>query len=120
MTATPDYRSAAYLIIVLGCLAAWAASVVPFYGVGYKLNGLVLSAVLTPFVVYGIFIEDLRGPWLLAAGLVLLGAMLSLVIDERFLNYTGYHDDAIYWVPLVTVAIVEPIAYVFGKRDPYS
>jgi hypothetical protein len=115
-----NYRPAAVLIILLGCLAATAASLVPFYGVAYVVDGVALAAVLTPFAIYGMLIESLRGPWLLASGLVLLGATLAVVVDERFLHYDGYRDATLYWVPLLTVAIVLPIAYIFGKREPYT
>jgi hypothetical protein len=115
-----DYRAAAYLIILLGCVAGAIAALVPFYTVGYKVDAIALAAVLTPFVVYGMFSESLRGPWLLAAGLVLLGATLVVVINERYLHYDGYRDATLYWVPLLAVAIVLPIAYVFGKRTPYT
>jgi hypothetical protein len=118
MTAISDYRPAAYLIILLGCVAAGAASLVPFYSVGYIVDALALAAVLTPFVIYGMFSESLRGPWLLASGLVLLGATLAVVIVERYLNYDGYNT--VYWVPLLAVAIVLPIAYAFGRRAPYT
>ena len=120
MTANPDYRPAAYLIILLGCVAAGAASLVPFYTVGYKVDAVALAAVLTPFVIYGMFSESLRGPWLLASGLVLLGVTLAVVIDERFLHYDGYRNATLYWVPLLAVVIVLPIAYLFGRRAPYT
>jgi len=120
MMTIPDYRAAAALIILLGCAAAAIAALVPFYTVGYKVDAIALAAVLTPFVVYGMFIEDLRGPWLLASGVVLLGATLAVVIDERVLNYDGYRDATLYWVPLLALAIALPIAYVFGKRAPYT
>jgi len=120
MIAIRDYRSAAYLIILLGCLAAAAASLVPFYTVGYVVDAAALAAVLTPFAIYGMFSESLRGPWLLASGLILLGITLAVVIDERFLHYDGYRDTTLYWVPLLTVAIVLPIAYAFGRRAPYT
>jgi hypothetical protein len=42
------------------------------------------------------------------------------VIDERYLGYDGYRDATVYWVPLLAVAIVLPIAYIFGKREPYT
>jgi hypothetical protein len=120
MTAIQDTRPAAYLIILLGCLLAGAASLVPFYTAIYKVDAIALAAVLTPFVVYGMFSEDLRGPWLLASGLVLLGVTLAVVIDERYLNYDGYRDATVYWVPLLAAAIVLPIACVFGRREPYT
>lgn len=117
---TAHYHPAAVLIILLGCLAAAAASLVPFYGVAYVIDGVALAAVLTPFAIYGMFIESLRGPWLLASGLVLLGATLAVVVDERYLDYDGYRDATLYWVPLLAMAIVLPIAYIFGKREPYT
>lgn len=120
MTANLNYRPAAYLIILLGCLVAGAASLVPFYTVGYRVDAIALAAVLTPFVIYGMFSESLRGPWLLATGLVLLGVTTAVVVDERFVDYDGYRDATVYWVPLLAVAIVLPVAYALGKRPPYS
>lgn len=120
MTAIPDTRAAAALIILLGCLLALAASLVPFYDVAntYRIDALALSVLLTSFVVYGMFIEDLRRPWLLAAGIALLGVSAAVVIAERFPVYEGYAR--VYWVPLVAVAVVLALAYAFGRRDPYG
>ena len=115
MTQPLDYRPAAYLIILLGLGAAAAASLVPFYNAGYLLEPGVLLAVLMPFLLYGLFIESLRGPWLLASGLLLLAASLALVVPERYLHYNGYADDVIYWVPTLTAVIVMPIAYWLGR-----
>lgn len=69
MTTTMDYRPVAYLIILLGAGGAAAASVVPFYNAGYKLDTTALLAVLAPFILYSMLIESLRGGWRLAAGL---------------------------------------------------
>ena len=120
MTQTLDYRPAAYLIVLLGLGGAAAASLVPFYTAGYLLEPGVLLAVMMPFLLYGLFIESLRGPWLLASGLLLLVASLALVVPERYLHYNGYTDDMIYWVPTLAAAIVLPIAYGLGRRkdDP--
>jgi hypothetical protein len=120
MPATCDCRPAAYLIILLGGLAAAVAAVVPFYSVGYIVDALALGAVLTPFAVYGMFSESLRGPWLAGSGLVLLGVTLAVVINERYLDYDGYRDAIVYWVPLLTGAIVLAVAYAFGRRQPYT
>jgi len=116
MTQTPDCRPAAYLIILLGLGEAAAASLVPFYTAGYELDAGVLLAVLMPFLLYGLFIESLRGPWLLASGLLLLASGLALVVSERYLHYNGYTDNLIYWVPTLAAAIVLPIAYWLGRR----
>jgi hypothetical protein len=114
MDNSKDYRPAAYVIILLGFVAAAAAAVVPFFSAGYELNTGTLLAVITPFVLYGMLTESLRGPWLLAAGLVLLAVSLGEVIPERYLHYNAYADRSIYWVPVLTAVIVLPIAYVFG------
>lgn len=114
MTSTKDYRPAAYLIILLGLVAATAAAIVPFYRAGYELDTTTLLAVLAPFVLYAMFTETLRGPWLLGSGLVLLVVSLAEVVPERYLHYNAYADNSIYWVPLLAAAIVLPIAYVFG------
>ena len=116
MTTPRDPRPAAYLIILLGLGVAAAASLVPFYHAGYLLEPGVLLAVLMPFLLYGLFIESLRGPWLLASGLVLLAANLMLVASERYLHYNGYADDRIYWVPTLAAAIMLPIAYWQGRH----
>lgn len=118
MTRNPDYRAAAALVILLGCGLAAAASLVPFYHVAFQVDALALSALLTPFVLYGMLMESLRRSWLLAAGVVLLGVSLAVVLDERYPVYAGY--DRVYWAPLLAAAIVLPIAYIFGRRAPYS
>ena len=120
MTATRDYRTAAYLIILLGAIAAALAAIVPFYTVGYQVDALALSVVLTPFVVYGMLSHSLRDGWLLASGLVLLGVTLAVVISERLVQFDGYQDATVYWVPLLAMTIVLALAYVFGRRPPYS
>ena len=120
MTATRDYRTAAYLIILLGVGAATLAAVVPFYTVGYQVDALALAAVLTPFIVYGMFTHTLRDGWLVASGLVLLGVTLAVVVLERLVRYDGYQDATIYWVPLLTMTIVLTLAYLFGRRPPYT
>lgn len=116
MTTTRDPRPAAYLIILLGLGLAAAASLVPFYHVAYLLEPGILLAVLMPFLLYGLFIESLRGSWLLATGLLLLAANLVLVAFERYLRYDGYTDDLIYWVPTLAAVVVLPIAYRLGRR----
>lgn len=120
MTATRDARPKAYLIILLGSLAASAAALVPFYHVGYVVDALAFAAVFTPFVLYGMFSTSLRDPWLVASGLALLGVTLAVVIDARFLGYDGYRDGAVYWVPLAAAAIVLSVAWMFGRRPPYA
>ena len=116
MTTTRDPRPAAYLIILLGLGLAAAASLVPFYHVAYLLEPGILLAELMPFLLYGLFIESLRGSWLLATGLLLLAANLVLVAFERYLRYDGYTDDLIYWVPTLAAVVVLPIAYRLGRR----
>ncbi len=116
MTTTWDPRPTAYLIILLGLGVAAAASLTPFYHAGYLLEPGVLLAVLMPFLLYGLFIESLRGPWLLASGLVLLVTSLALVVFERFLHFNGYADTLIYWAPTLAAVIVMPIAYWRGRR----
>ena len=120
MTATRDYRTAAYLIVLIGAAAAALAALVPFYTVGYQVDALALAAVLTPFIVYGMFTQSLRDGWLLASGLVLLGATLVVVVLERLVQYDGYQNATIYWVPLLTMTIVLTVALIFGKREPYT
>lgn len=117
MTTTMDYRPVAYLIILLGVGGAAAASVVPFYNAGYKLDTATLLAVLAPFILYSMLIESLRGGGLLASGLVLLTVSLAVVIPERYLHYNGYADSTIFWVPSLAAAIVLPIAYFLGRRN---
>lgn len=108
------------LIIVLGCLAAFAAGMVPFYPGIYEVNALALAALLTPFAVYGTLFTRLRGRWLVVTGLILLTVTLATVIDERYLHYDGYRDGTLYWVPLATAAVLMLGAYVFGRRPPYQ
>jgi hypothetical protein len=112
---TRDFRPAAYAIILFGFALAAVAALVPFFTGTYHLETGVFAALLSPFLLYGVFSEDLRGWWLLGSGLVLLSICLALVIFERYLNYAGYGDAMIYWVPLVASGIVLPVGYMMGK-----
>lgn len=116
MSTSRDPRPAACLIILLGLGLATAASLVPFYHVAYLLEPGILLAVLMPFLLYGLFIESLRGSWLLATGLLLLAVNLVLVAFERYLRYDGYTDGLIYWVPTLAAVVVLPLAYRLGRR----
>ncbi|MFN3751462.1 MAG: hypothetical protein ACK4SR_08815 [Thiobacillus sp.] len=119
MTSFPQQNLAA-LIALLGIVLAFVAGVVPLYHVGYIVDGVVLAAVASPFVLYAMFITSLRGPWLIGMGLVLLGVTLAVVVDARYLSYDGYRDGTIYWVPLSTAAIALTVALSFGRRYPYA
>ena len=116
MPPSRDPRPAASLIILFGLGLAAAAALGPVYPVAYLLEPGILLAVLMPFLLYGLFIESLRGSWLLATGLLLLAANLVLVAFERYLRYDGYTDDLIYWVPTLAAVVVLPIAYRLGRR----
>lgn len=113
---TRDYRPIAYIIILLGLLSGAVAALVPQYAIGFKLEVGVLFALIIPFIVYGALSETLRGAALLLPGLVLLGVNGALVVKERLLAYDGYDGSPIYWLPLLTAAIVLPIAYVMRPR----
>lgn len=113
-----SYRRAAYLIVACGTLIAFAAALVPYYHVAYQLKGLVLAAVLTPFLLYAMFVTALRGPWLLASGLAILAVALAVVANERYLDYDGYRSGAVYWLPLATAAVVLAAAYLLGRAPP--
>jgi hypothetical protein len=116
MTTAPDYRPAAYIIVLLGLGIAVGASFVPFYTAGYELETTALLAVLTPFLIYGALTETLHGLPLLLSGLVLLAVAVAVVVPERYLHYDGYADGTIFWVPLLAAAIALPIAYLTGGR----
>lgn len=113
-------QSLAVMIALLGVAAAFAAGLVPFFHVGYVVDAVALAAVAAPFVLYAMLINTLRGPWLLAAGVVLLAVTLAVVIDARFLGYDGYRNGVIYWAPMLTAAIVLAAALLFGRRAPYA
>ncbi len=105
-----DDRPIAYVIILLGLVNAAVAALVPQYAIGFKLEVGVLLALITPFIVYGALSESLRGAALLP-GLILLMVNVALVARERLLAYDGYDGSPIYWLPLLTAAVVLPIAY---------
>ncbi|MGQ9686554.1 MAG: hypothetical protein ACUVT2_09660 [Thiobacillaceae bacterium] len=117
MTESPrDLRPIAYVIILLGLATAAAAALVPQYAIGYKLKVGVLLALLTPYIVYGALTESLRGAALLLPGLILLAVNVGLLLYERILYYDGYANSPVYWLPLLTAAIVLTIAYRMRAR----
>lgn len=113
---TRDYRPLAYVIILLGLATAAAAALVPQYAIGFKLEIGVLLAMIAPFVVYGALSESLRGAALLLPGLVFLGVNVALLVYERMLHYDGYVGSPVYWLPMLTAAVVLPLAYLTRPR----
>lgn len=115
---TPPFL--AVVIALLGAAAAFVAGLVPFHHVGYVVDAIALAAVATPFVLYAMLINTLRAPWLIGSGLALLAVTLGVVIHERVLAFDGYRSGMIFWVPLLSAAIVLGVALVFGRRDRHG
>lgn len=103
-------------LIILGVLATAVASVVPHYSNHYRLDVGVLSALLLPYLVYGIFawIAPHSGLLHLLGGLN-LAAHLWLVVTQRLVDFNDYASGTIYYVPLV-FAVVILVAGIMGAH----
>jgi hypothetical protein len=114
MTTDYDFRPAAYLLIVLGCVLAAVSAVVPNYDAGYKLMFSVFMFGIAPYYVYGCLTGLLRGWALLLPGIVLVTVHLWLTAVERFTDYDGYAGNTIYYGPLVLTLLALPAAAAAG------
>jgi hypothetical protein len=110
-----DFRSTAFVIVALGTVLAFAASVVPFYTAGHKLLAGLLLTSLLPYAVYGVFAEVMRGGPLLLAGILLLCTDLAVKIPQRFLHYDGYTDGWVYYTPILCTFVLLPLVLGGGR-----
>jgi hypothetical protein len=116
MDKSPDFRKFAYAVIILGVTFNFAIAVVPNDQVGYELNMITLAFGLMPYVVYGSFLDVVRG-WLLAlAGAAILAVDLLVKIPERYLDYRAFHDHLVLYAPLLSTLILLPILLGIGVR----
>jgi hypothetical protein len=114
MTTEYDFRPAAYLLIVAGCVLAAASAVVPYYSDGYKLMFSVFLFGIVPWYVYGCLTAWLRGWALLIPGIVLVTIDLWLTVALRSSLHNGYPGDTIYYGPLLLTLVALPAAAAAG------
>jgi len=100
-----DFRPAVYVVIVLGAALAFFAAVVPHFGAGYRLDVALLLAGLSPYLVYGMLTEFLRGRSLPALGAGLLAVEFFIRVPLRLLH-DGYPDGLAYAVPPVAAGVL--------------
>ncbi len=117
MLRQPDFRPFAFAVIALGAILDFAAAVVPYYEAGYFLDMKALLLGLTPYLVYGLFTDVVRGWALLIAGTLLFGIDLGVKIPERFVHYDGYASGVVYWAPLVATLIVVVILAIGARKE---
>ena len=97
------------LLLILGCLIAFVSAMVPHFDAGYRLMVSVLLTGLLPYLVYAMTLPYLRG-WLLAVPALLIVAVHAwAVASERFIDYRGYGDGTIYYVPIVLALLTLPL-----------
>jgi hypothetical protein len=93
-------RLLTYLLLAAGCALAFVAALVPHFDAGYYLSVSVLLTGLLPYLVYAMVLPYARG-WRLALPALLIVALHGwAVASERFIDYRGYSDGTIYYVPL--------------------
>jgi hypothetical protein len=110
-----DTRRYAYILILIGAVAAAWAALLPHYEAGFHLRVSILFGLLLPFVAYGSLIESLRPGWLLAIGLVITAVMVAAVVAQRGMAKEPAGELSAYALPLVVCAIVLPVAYFLGR-----
>jgi hypothetical protein len=109
-----DLRPLAYVLIVTGCVLAAITAVVPNYDAGYKLMFSVFMAGIVPYYVYGCLTEQLRGWALLIPGLLVVAVHAWLTASQRFLEYDGYANSMIYYIPVLLALAGLPVGIVAG------
>ncbi|MFN2338358.1 MAG: hypothetical protein ABR544_05230 [Gammaproteobacteria bacterium] len=107
-----------YGIILLGCGLAFLSAVVPHYDTGYYLMTGVLLAGLLPYLVYALAAALMKGPLVLAGGLVILVLHGILVVNERVLGGAGYESGMIYYAPLLLAILGLPLL-LRTLREPW-
>ena len=112
-----DTRPYAYILILIGSVAAGWAALLPHYEAGFHLRVSLLFGLLLPFIAYGSLTESLRPGWLLATGLVITGIIVAAVIVQRGMAEEPAGELSAYTLPLVISAIVLPVAYFLGRRN---
>lgn len=106
-----------YFVILLGVMLSFACATVPHFTTGYTLHLGVLFAGLLPYLIYGMFINLIRGGSLLAIGVLLLGIDLAVKIPERFLDYDGYTSGAIYILSFIVSLLLMIVLGILARRD---
>ncbi len=110
--------SLSYGIILLGCGLAFLSAVVPHYDTGYYLMTGVLLTGLLPYLIYALVAALMRGPLVLAGGLVILVLHGILVANERVLGGADYASGMIYYGPLLLAVLGLPLL-LRALREPW-
>jgi hypothetical protein len=117
MREDPDFRLFAYLVIALGVMLSFVVAVVPHYTTGHVLLLSVALAGLLPYVVYGLFIDMVRGWLLLITGVLIFGVDLGVKIPERFLHYDGYASGVIYYAPFISTLAAIVLLGIGARKE---
>jgi hypothetical protein len=107
-----------YGVILLGCGLAFLSAVVPHYEAGYYLMTGVLLTGLLPYLVYALAAALMKGPLVLAGGLLILVLHGILVVSERVLAGAGYESGMIYYGPLLLAILGLPLL-LRALREPW-
>lgn len=112
-------RKLAYWLIAVGGLIAFISGVVPQPVMAYELWVTVILVGFLPYIIYGFAVPHLHGTPLTLPGLALVLIHGWVVIDQRFINYSGYEDGLIYAVPLgLSVLIAGLLVWALLNKDP--
>ncbi|MCR4301394.1 MAG: hypothetical protein NUV51_07265 [Sulfuricaulis sp.] len=117
MHTSPTIRFMIYFVITLGAILSLACAAVPHFTTGFTLHLGVLFSGLLPYLVYGVFINLVRGGSLLTVGALLLGIDLVVKIPERFLDYDGYANGLIFIAPILTALVLMIVLGILARRD---
>ena len=103
-------KSAAYVIIGIGCVLSLATAFVPHAPGAYKLSYTLFLWGVTPYFIYLLVTESLVGYRLLTPGL------LMLVLDAcvRLSVHTSAQQTAGVYLPLVLILIALPVGVGLG------
>jgi hypothetical protein len=111
-------RQLTYLLLVAGCLLAFVSALVPFFDASHRLMVSVLLTGLLPYLVFGMVLPYLHGWALALPALLMVGIHAWVVVTQRFLNFQGYSDGMIYYVPIALAIAAAVLAAWALRRSP--
>ena len=112
----------AYLFVTAGCLLALATALAPLPTGSFKLSGTYLLLGILPYIVYGTFMELLKGVTLVSAGVVLFTADVLIRFAAQLTHVAHASAMPALYLCLLLIFVALPAGAALGhlmeKRHP--